>query len=511
VVSSLLRRYSDRLRDLKPEYLSWVIILVGIVLRFRQYLSDRSLWADEASLAYNLAHRTFWGLTQPLDFEQGAPIGFLFIEKLLVVAFGNIDQVMRLFPLFSGIVSVYLICRIAQAQITGGLFAGSLFAISWYPIYYSSELKQYSGDVMTGLLMVFLAGRCLKAGASHRDFLILGVGGAIAIWISHPSAFILAGVGLALLAAALTRVRPVPIAWLAGMGIVWVASFGMQYLVSLRHLVADDYLQDYWRNAFMPFPPWRDLGWLLKTYSSLLLMTLNTTDRLWVFTVPILGLIGGLSLLYRDRNFAILVISPFLIAFIASALQKYPLKDRFMLFLVPFVLILIAEGLGNIYRAVARWHIGSARAVYALAAFAMVFSPVVNAFKLFLSPYNRSDIKPVMEYVAEHRQEDETLYVYHSSEPAFVYYAPLYGIEGGEVLIGFDTPRKKAALQGFFRDAKSLRGRERVWFIFSDIVDCGGCEGDMQSFYVDYLNEFGTMLDSVHKVGANAYLYDFNP
>lgn len=511
MVTSFLPRLKDRFHTFKPDYFWWGIIILGAILRLRQYVSNRSLWADEASLAFNLANRTFSGLTQPLDFEQGAPIGFLFIEKLLVVAFGNVDQVMRLFPLFSGIASVYLLYRIAQDHITGGLLAGLLMAITWYPIYYSSELKQYSSDVMLCLLMVFLAGRCLRGNASFKDYSILGAGGAISIWVSHPSAFILAGIGLALFIATLERTRAIPIAWLAGLGILWAASFGTEYLVSLRHLIANDYLQDYWRNAFMPFPPWKDPGWLMKTYSSLLLMTLNTTDRLWVFSLPILGLIGGLSLLYRDRNFAILVISPFLIAFIASALQKYPLKDRFMLFLVPFVLILIAEGLGTMYRTAARWHIGSARAVYALAAFAMVFLPVVNAFNLFLSPYNRSDIKPVMEYVAEHRQEDETIYVYHSSEPAFVYYAPLYGIEGGEVLIGFDTPRKKAALQGFFSDAKSLRGRERVWFIFSDIVDCGGCEGDMQSFYVDYLNEFGVMLDSIHAAGANAYLYDFNP
>lgn len=511
MVNSFLPRFRDRFRLSKPDYLWWAIVIPGTILRLRQYFSNRSLWADEASLAYNLANRTFSGLTQSLDFEQGAPIGFLFIEKLLVVAFGNVDQVMRLFPLFSGIASVYLIYRIAQAHITGGWFAGLLFAISWYPIYYSSELKQYSSDVMMCLLAVFLASRCLRAGATSRDFLILGIGGAISIWVSHPSAFILAGIGSALFIAAITRTRAIPIAWLAGLGIVWAASFGTEYLVSLRHLIADDYLQDYWRNAFLPFPPWRNLGWLLKTYFSLLLMTLNTTDQILVFAVPILGLIGGLSLLYRDRIIAILVISPFLIALIASALQKYPLKDRFMLFLVPFVLILITEGLGSIYRFVARWHAGVARVVVAFPALALFFLPVGNTFQLFLSPYNKSDIKPIIAYVAEHRQVDETIYVYHSSEPAFAYYAPLYDIGAGEILIGYDTPRKRTAFQGFIQDIKSLRGRDRVWFIFSDINDCGGCNGDMQAYYEQYLNDFGILLGSVHANGASAYLYDFNP
>ena len=87
----------------KSPNLLWVLIIaLGIILRVRQYFSGRSFWSDEASLAYNLVNRTFSGLTQPLDYEQGAPIGFLFIEKFLIILWGNVDQVMRLFPLFPG-------------------------------------------------------------------------------------------------------------------------------------------------------------------------------------------------------------------------------------------------------------------------------------------------------------------------------------------------------------------------------------------------------------------------
>jgi len=134
----------------RPAFLWWALIVMGIILRLRQYFSGRSLWADEASLAFNLANRSFAGLTQRLDYDQGAPIGFLFIEKLLVVGLGNIDQVMRLFPLFSGILAIYLFYRIADAHIKGGMFGVLLFSVSWSLIYYSSELKQYSSDVMIG-------------------------------------------------------------------------------------------------------------------------------------------------------------------------------------------------------------------------------------------------------------------------------------------------------------------------------------------------------------------------
>ena len=75
----------------KTAYVGWSLIVLGTLLRLRQYFSGRSLWADEASLAYNLVHRDFLGLMRPLNYDQGAPVGFLFIEKLLITVLGNID------------------------------------------------------------------------------------------------------------------------------------------------------------------------------------------------------------------------------------------------------------------------------------------------------------------------------------------------------------------------------------------------------------------------------------
>jgi hypothetical protein len=261
----------------------------------------------------------------------------------------------------------------------------------------------------------------------------------------------------------------------------------------------------------MPQPPWRNLGWLINTYHSIFLTTFYRIDRTLLILISSLTLIGAVSLLHRDRSFFIAIISPFLFALLASALKMYPLRDRFMLFLIPLWLMLVAEGLGQIRAVISRWSPAAARAAYALPAVFILFHPVSSAYDHFISPFNWVDLKPVMKYVGEHRASAETIYVYHSSDPAFNYYAPLYGIDRQNVLVGFDTPRKKIALQGFISDVEMLQGTERVWFIFSDIVDCGNCEGDMQQFYVDYLDERGLMLDSVHAAGANAYLYDLKP
>jgi hypothetical protein len=227
-------------------------------------------------------------------------------------------------------------------------------------------------------------------------------------------------------------------------------------------------------------------------------------------TIPVLALIGGLSLLFRNRNMGLIIIFPFLFASVASILHRYPLKERFMLFLVPFLFLLVAEGLGRIHTLAANWNRHMASILYALLALSIFWPPAVTTLRYFSSPFNRADIKPVLEYVAQHRQQNEIIYVYHSSEPAFNYYASVYGIGSENVLVGYDAADSRRALREFYRDAEGLQGNDRVWFVFSDIVDCGGCEGDMQEFYVNHLNGYGTQLDSFHASGANAYLYDFS-
>jgi hypothetical protein len=495
---------------LMPDLAWWFLIALGIILRLRQYLVNRSFWADEASLAFNLVTRTFSGLTQPLDYHQGAPVGFLFIEKLSILLLGNNEYAMRLFPLVCGVIAIYLLYLLAKTYIgLSGLFALLAFSVGWNLIYYSSELKQYSSDVMIALLLVYLASRCIREQTHARDLLLLGIAGAIAIWVSHPSVFVLAGIGLVLFLEKLTRKDYMPFGLILVMGIVWIGLFAIDYFIFLRPLAADEYLQSYWGKAFMPLPPWSDLGWFEKTFYSMLLMSLHTYFSA-VVTVSILLVIGGMSLLFRNRNIALLFILPALIVLIASGFEAYPLKDRFMLFLIPFFLLILSEGLRGIYSITAKWSRPLGIVLAVLPVLILIWPPGTTLSQFFITTRG-SDVRPVIQYVGENRKPDEIVYVFHAGESAFQYYAPLYGLNRGEVIFGPSSLRKKFVLEGFFNDVQNLQGKDRVWFIFSNIYDCGNCEGDMQEFYVNYINGYGVMLDQINAPRANAYLYDLNP
>lgn len=503
----------DRLKSrIPPDSIWWLVVALGIVLRVRQYLLNRSLWEDEASLAVNLVNRSFGELTQLLDYHQAAPIGFLFIEKLFINLLGNHDYILRLFPLFAGTLATYLIYRIARASFgKAGLFAVFIFAISWWLVYYSSELKQYGSDVMVALLLVFLAGKCLKEKGQAKDFLLLGITGMLTIWVSHPSIFILAGIGLVLVLVKFTRKEYAPWVWILGLGIGWLASFGIEYLVSLRNIVADEYLIDYWRKAYAPLPPWSDKGWFVSTYYSFLFLAFHRADNVMALVTLILSSIGAITLLIRDWKTALLVFSPFVMVVIASALQRYPLKDRFMLFLIPFALLLMAEGFRGIYWLVARWKPNFAGVFSGVLALAVAWQVAPVTYEKAISGAGEN-IRPVIEYVAKNRMQDDIVYIFYKTDPVYHYYAPFYCLDTGNIVVGVYDPRKRVALQNFEDDVDRLLGKSRVWFIFSGIIDCMECEGeDTQAYYLEHINKFGIILDSYDGSGANAYLYDLSP
>lgn len=207
---------------------------------------------------------------------------------------------------------------------------------------------------------------------------------------------------------------------------------------------------------------------------------------------------------------ALVVISPFVMALVASALQRYPLQYRFMLFLTPFAFFLMAAGLQGLYWLAAKLNRALALAACSLLALTAFWLIAPYTFNVAASP-GENDIRPTLQYIAAHRAEGDTIYVFHAADPVFRYYAPFYSLDRGDVVIGFDTPRKKLALQGFQDDVKALWGRDRVWFLFAEIVDCPGCDSDQQAPYLEYIDQFGVMLDSFDGSSGNAYLYDLNP
>jgi uncharacterized membrane protein len=466
------------------------IFLIGATFRLSQYIADRSLWLDEAKLALNIINRSFSGLAQPLDYDQGAPLGFLFVQKLLTVLLGNADYVLRIFPLICGLFSFWAIYALAKrifVERAAIIAAVILFAFSDRLIYYSSEAKQYSTDVFICLLLLQVIARTLDRNPFNQDFVLLAASGIAALGFSHPALFILAGGGCTLGTHFILKRDWRSTIKLGCVATVWCVSFLGLYFISLRYLSANTGLFEYWSYAFMPLPPWRDWGWFIETPR----MSMGLPHKL---TVALLA-VGAISISVRRWQYGLMLLLPILFTLIASALHKYPFSDRLILFLIPITLLIIAESIGrtqSVFDGLKRFpRMGFPVALGILAWVAV--TPAYSAVRHLRHPRVVEEIKPILSYLSYQGGTNHVLYVYGGAGPSFLYYLPSYRLDNFRVVLGsYDE-------QHALNELNQLRGSGHVWVLFSHFD---------KSFFFDHLKKLGEPLDQITAEGAWLGLYD---
>ena len=485
------------------EFIWWALAAVGIVLRLRQYFLDLSISTDESALAVNVVTRNFSGLTQPLGFNQGAPIVFLFIEKFFILILGNKDYILRIFPLCSGLMAIYLFYVIAKKYFGhAGLLAFFAFILCSSIISYSSYAKPYSSDITIALLLFYLSDLCIREDAKIIDFIILGVSGIIVLWISNPSVFLLAGIGLVLVFEKLTHKNYKGLVWTFGAGFFWLAALGINYLISLRYLAASSYLLKYWSGAFMPLPPWGNPKWLIDTYLSLLSVSLDRTELIFAISCGLLIFIGSVSFFVKNRPATLIMILSLVMALIASGLKKYPLQERFLLFMVPFVYLLIAEGLIRVYMFIAKRNHAVALIICGVILITVFKPEIGNTTRNFLYPSRSWDLRPVMENVVKNYKPGDIFYVSGGGE-IFDYYSTVYGLKTSHVILR--NTHRIVGLWAFENDLKALAGTNRVWIIFAHF------ESPANQIYVRTINQAAKIEMTFQSWDARGYLCNLYP
>ena len=294
---------------LENQILSYLIIAFGVAVRLVQYLSNRSLWADEAVLALNIVNRSYLELFQSLDYDQGAPIGFLMVEKLAVQILGNNEYALRLFPFICGVGSLFVFYELAKKWIPKSAIPIGLilFASLEYLVYYSAEVKQYSSDVAIALLLYLLLLPLVKAKLNFGQMIRFGLVGAIAIWFSHPSIFILASIGgsallINLWQKDLSKVKNLLLIYSA-----WVLSFVIFYFVSLRNLTGNETLTTSWGDGF-PNSIF-DIVWMFDAFGKFFYKPLGFTK--WMDGLAIILFFSRLYFLLVEQkgNFVVVTFS----------------------------------------------------------------------------------------------------------------------------------------------------------------------------------------------------------
>ncbi|MBN1870931.1 MAG: glycosyltransferase family 39 protein [Candidatus Omnitrophica bacterium] len=479
------------------------IILYGIILRLRCYLFNRSLWLDEAMLSLNIVNRDFLGLLKPLEYSQGAPIGFLWVERIMVLLFGNNELTLRLFPLMAGILSIFLFYILIKYYIDSKFIQMSLllFVVSEKLIYYSSEVKQYAVDVLVTLILYIVFVRLQFRKITVCNAFFLGIIGAISIWFSHASFFVLSGIGLIFLLFYLYKKDRSSILSLCIVFLFWIFSFLTNYFLVLVYLKNNSILLGYWDDYFMPFPPrsfW-DLVWFEEKFCAIFSDPMGLT-----FTgIAILTfLVGCVDMFANKRKEYFLLSAPIFITLAASAFRLYPFGGRLILFLVPIILIFISQGA----RKIITQHSGKSISIGIIVTSLLIFDPTLWSSYYMMRPKGKEEIKPVLEYVSKHIEKNHYIYVYYYAEEAFNYYLKDYKFDKSKIILA-NIPSNGKGEESWsecVEDLNSLKGYGKIWFIFSH---------DWKSedkLFISVLDSMGKRMDSFQDQGASAYLYDIS-
>ena len=373
-----------------------LILGAGVALRVAQYLAGRPLWLDEGSLAANILGKSFAGLFGPLSNTQLAPPGFLALEWLAGRVPGPTWLTLRFVPLVAGVGSLFLFEGLSRRLLnpTAALVALAMFAVSDDLIYYSSEVKQYSSDVAVALACGLMGLSMASGPASPRRLAGSAAIGAAAVWFSHPALFVLAAVGVVAFAPAVRRREWGRAAGLAAVGAAWLASFAGVYAVSVRQLGGGVGMWAFWAGTFPPSPPSVGgyLGWAVRKVLYLFVNPLDFSTPLGprISALPIVALfaIGCVSLGRRDGRALAMLLLPAGFAIAASAVRMYPAHGRLALFLVPSLLIVVAEGAGWLR---AR---GARGVAWGLVLAVLLLGPTLDAAYRVAVPRSRSGLNP---------------------------------------------------------------------------------------------------------------------
>jgi len=459
-----------------------LLVAAGILVRLYLLLVGRSLWLDEAMIGLNIGRRSFGELAGHLDFNQAAPLGFLWLEKLAVVLLGLGERSLRLWPFLAGVAALLVFARLSRRLLAPGaaLFAVAMFALSTSLAYYAAEVKQYSFDVLLAAALLWL---CIAsdrpAPNDARDrwprWLLLGLVGGLGVWFSHPLVFVFPGAALFLALrgrGAPERTRPLLL-----VAAVWMLSFAAAYLLTSRDLSRSPLMARFWADGFMPLPPTslEDLRWFVGAFTGWIREAIDFSETVSpVRTIAIWGggalaLVGVVATWRRDRAELALVGGPILVALGASAAALYPFRGRLILFLVPSTLLLTGRGLEALGSVGARPAITARGLAGRAALFVGVALPALSAVVLagWVAAPGREESRPVFEHVAARLEPGDVVYLHSGIQHAYLFYertCPACALTGATVLRGGFLAGDDAAIR---RDLASLPSEGRVWLLFA--------------------------------------------
>jgi hypothetical protein len=447
--------------------LSWLLVAAGAAARIVQVALDAPLRHDEAALSLSLIGRDFAAVAEPLAHQQAAPPGFLLAQIAATRAFGAGELALRLVPLVCGLLALVWFRGAALRLLPApaALLALALVAINDEAIYHSGDAKQYSGDFAATAGLLLLAAKLGEPPFPSRRLAAWAFAGAAALLVSHPSCFVLGAIGTSWLARAWRRRDRLALRDAIGLAASWSIVFAASFAFS-RDLADTAGLVDWWSRSFPPLPPTsaEEWGWYLREPLKLF----REPAGLQPFVLAAALFVAGIVVARRRGSpLGSIGWTPLVFAFGAAALRLYPFHARFLLFFVPIVALLVAQGWLAAWDFAARarrpWSVAARAAVTA----ALLFVPLANFLPCFVRHYLKgNDLRAPLAAVAAEARPGDVLLAEDPLDPPLEYYWRRFELERKGVERR-DLDRFVAGLAGASVDGAALAppasSSGRIW------------------------------------------------
>ncbi len=455
--------------------INWIgagFIVVGVGLSILNFMNFRSLWLDEAMLALNIVNKSAMELLQPLDYNQVAPIGFLLMEKCFATLFGNADWSLRIFPLISFFLAVFLIFSITNKILQSKLVAvytTAFFATTFIVLSYSTEVKQYITDIAFALLI-------LKASITYNDngfknkWWIYAIIGAVSIWFSNVAILLLFSGGIY----SIYKTHYTFEKKYLRLGIVlgcWMISFLVYFSLFIYNHPTKSGMVDFWQEAgaFLPKDIFNFDFYETLFFKIGLLFKFSGYSSFSLVLLPIF-LMGLYYLGKNKRGMLFLLNFPLILHLCLSYFKLYPFDKRLVLYLYPFLLIVIFSGFYYI-NTIAK--VNNQKWLYILPLLL-----VTNMVLLFRSgfPVEKEEINESLSYMDSKYRKGDDLYVYYGASHAFEFYKKSFNffsvIDSSDVVFSFDNRNN-------WSDYKLpvMNMNKSVWIIFSHVYWIKNADG----------------------------------
>ncbi|MDR3244300.1 MAG: hypothetical protein LBT79_06075 [Elusimicrobiota bacterium] len=326
------------------------IILSSIIARIIMYVKARSLWLDEAMLAESIVTRNLWDLVaSPLVNTQTAPIGYLYVVKLLGILFGYTEGVLRSFSFFALcgtlIVEAVLLKKAYKLNTLFTLLAVCITATLGIYMRYSNELKPYMGDTFFMLIIMFVyylfTIKKLKLPA------LTAIYSATLLFSSSALFFITAvyivEIGQAFINKNWKYGRNIAIS-----GFIIFIVFLVNYIYWLMPVAKNPDMIDYWTNQAFSF----SLSKAKMINNIHLIDNLFNQFHQYINIKPlymILAFIGFIVSLVKKHRHSYVVGISLILLLIASNFEKYPIQVRLVLFIFVPIIIYAVYGISSLY------------------------------------------------------------------------------------------------------------------------------------------------------------------